>query len=328
MSNAKLMTPLFYQGNFNAGGKKMRAILVREVSNGTDTYRLWRRDGKPDRQYPQGEGDDYILYVELHGYLASLRTTDFYLIDRCGFPSAVTALYGDKDQRAQYFDGLRWSGGDEAVLEALKREEEKIQELGRDPAHQADYIKAILDKHVSTYRAARQNGGETFPDFVGALMLGELSECRELSAIYQGKSREREQKRRAKAVAEDRAYCEERNRLAEDQVQDAIRIIRGGGVLQNDTVEFYRSRHDSSACSIILCLMRRYQVDVPLRTQGWINNKLASATIADGRCSHLRFWGRKRDRASRRFVDCMNTLTRAVLAEQENVCSTPGPPPP
>ena len=126
MSNAKLMTPLFYQGNFNTGGKKMRAILVREVSNGTDTYRLWRRDGKPDRQYPQGEGDDYILYVELHGYLVSLRTTDFYLIDRCGFLSALTALYRDEDQRAQYFDGLRWSGGDEAVLEALKREEDKI----------------------------------------------------------------------------------------------------------------------------------------------------------------------------------------------------------
>ena len=155
---------------------------------------------------------------------------------------------------------------------------------------------------------------ETFPDFVGALMLGELSECRELSAIYQGKNREREQKRRAKAVAEDQAYCEERNRLAEQQVQDAIRTIREGGVLQNDTVEFYRSRHDSSACSIVLCLMRRYQVDVPLRTQGWINNKLAAATIADGRCSHLRFWGRKRDRASRRFVDCMNELIRAVSA--------------
>lgn len=114
MSNAKLMTPLFYQGNFNTGGKKMRAILVREVSNGTDTYRLWRRDGKPDRQYPQGEGDDYILYVELHGYLVSLRTTDFYLIDRCGFLSAVTALYGDEDQRAQYFDGC-------AGLGAMKR---------------------------------------------------------------------------------------------------------------------------------------------------------------------------------------------------------------
>ena len=80
MANAKLMTPLFYRDNYNAAGKKMRAVLVREVSNGTDTYRLWRRDGKPDRQYPQGEGDDYILYVELHGYLATLRTTDYYLM--------------------------------------------------------------------------------------------------------------------------------------------------------------------------------------------------------------------------------------------------------
>ena len=56
MSNAKLMTPLFYQGNYNTGGKKMRALMIREVTNGIDTYRLWRRDGKPDRQYPQGKG--------------------------------------------------------------------------------------------------------------------------------------------------------------------------------------------------------------------------------------------------------------------------------
>ena len=64
MGNTKLMTPLFYRDNFNTDGKKMRALFLREVSNGTDTYRLWRRDGKPDREYPQGEGDAYILYVE------------------------------------------------------------------------------------------------------------------------------------------------------------------------------------------------------------------------------------------------------------------------
>lgn len=314
MSNAKLMTPLFYQDNFNSVGKKMRAMLVREVTNGTDTYRLWRRDGKPDRQYPQGEGDDYILYVELHGYLATLRTTDYYLVDRCGYQAMVAALYGDEDKREQYFDGLRRSGGDEAVLEALKREEEKIQELGRDPARQADYIKTILDGHVSTYLESKESSGKTFPDYIGALVLDELPACRELSAIYKSKCREKEQERKAKADAEDRAYCQERNQRAEQQVQEAIRIIREGGVLRNDTVEFYRGRHDSSACSIVLYLMRRYQVDVPLRTQGWITSKLAAATIADGRCSNLQFWGRKSDRASQRFVDCMNELIHAVAA--------------
>lgn len=314
MSNAKLMTPLFYQGNYNTGGKKMRALMIREVTNGIDTYRLWRRDGKPDRQYPQGKGDDYILYVELHGYLATLRTTDYYLVDRCGYQAMVAALYGGEDKREQYFDGLRRSGGDEAVLEVLRQEEQKIQELGRDPACQADYIKAILDGHVSTYLESKESSGKTFPDYIGALVLDELPACRELSAIYKSKCREKEQERKAKADAEDRAYCEERNQRAEQQVQEALRVIREGGVLQNDTVEFYRSRHDSSACSIVLYLMRQYQVDVPLRTQGWINERLANATIADGRCSHLQFWGRKRDKASQRFVACMNELIRAIAA--------------
>lgn len=314
MSNAKLMTPLFYQGNYNTGGKKMRALMIREVSNGTDTYRLWRRDGKPDRQYPQGKGDDHILYVELHGYLATLRTTDYYLIDRCGYKAMVAALYGGEDKREQYFDGLRRSGGDEAVLEVLRQEEQKIQELGRDPACQADYIKAILDGHVSTYLESKESSGKTFPDYIGALVLDELPACRELSAIYKSKCREKEQERKAKADAEDRAYCQERNQRAEQQVQEAIRIIREGGVLQNDTVEFYRDKYDSSACSIVLYLMRQYQVDVPLRTQGWITSKLAAATIADGRCSHLQFWGRKSDRASQRFVVCMNELIRAIAA--------------
>ena len=314
MSNAKLMTPLFYQGNYNTGGKKMRALMIREVTNGTDTYRLWRRDGKPDRQYPQGKGDDYILYVELHGYLATLRTTDYYLIDRCGYKAMVAALYGGEDKREQYFDGLRRSGGDEAVLEVLRQEEQKIQELGRDPACQADYIKAILDGHVSTYLESKESSGKTFPDYIGALVLDELPACRELSAIYKSKCREKEQERKAKADAEDRAYCQERNQRAEQQVQEAIRIIREGGVLQNDTVEFYRDKYDSSACSIVLYLMRQYQVDVPLRTQGWITSKLAAATIADGRCSHLQFWGRKSDRASQRFVVCMNELIRAIAA--------------
>ena len=314
MANANLMTPLFYQDNFNVAGKKIRAVFLREVTNGTDSYRLWRRDGKPDRQYPQGKGDDYILYVELHGYLATLRTTDYYLIDRCGYKAMVAALYGGEDKREQYFDGLRRSGGDEAVLEVLRQEEQKIQELGRDPARQADYIKAILDGHVSTYLESKESSGKTFPDYIGALVLDELPACRELSALYKSKCREKEQERKAKADAEDRAYCQERNQRAEQQVQEAIRIIREGGVLRNDTVEFYRDKYDSSACSIVLYLMRQYQVDVPLRTQGWITSKLAAATIADGRCSHLQFWGRKSDRASQRFVVCMNELIRAIAA--------------
>lgn len=314
MGNASLMTPLFYRDNYNADGKKMRALFLREVSNGTDTYRLWRRDGKPDREYPQGEGDAYILYVEQGSYLAPLRMTDYYMVNHCGYHAAVAALYGDEDNRGKYFGRLRQSGGDPAVLEALGREERMIQECGSDPARQASYIKAILDGHVATYRTSKETGGETFPDFIGALGLGELPACVELSAAYKARSRIRAQERMAKADAEDKAYCKERNRQAEQQVQDALRVIREGGVLRNDTVEFYRGRYDSSASSIFLYLMRQYQVEVPLRTQGWINERLANATITDGRCSRVQFRGNKRSKCSSRFFDCMDELIRAVAA--------------
>ena len=42
MGTAKLMTPLFYDGNYNVEKKRMRAVLEREVSNGAVSYRLWQ----------------------------------------------------------------------------------------------------------------------------------------------------------------------------------------------------------------------------------------------------------------------------------------------
>ena len=71
MENSKLMTPLFYDGMFNREGRRMRAVLEKEISDGTQTYRLWRAAGKPDLDYPRAENDKYILYVEINGYLAT-----------------------------------------------------------------------------------------------------------------------------------------------------------------------------------------------------------------------------------------------------------------
>ena len=93
VSNARLMKPLFYDGNFNRDGKKMRAVFEREISDGTVSYRLWRSDGKPDIQYPRAENDNYLLYAEIRDYLVPLRITDFYLIDHAGYPAAVAELY-------------------------------------------------------------------------------------------------------------------------------------------------------------------------------------------------------------------------------------------
>lgn len=315
MSNARLMKPLFYDGNFNRDGKKMRAVFEREISDGTVSYRLWRSDGKPDIQYPRAENDNY-LYAEIRDYLVPLRITDFYLIDHAGYPAAVAELYGNKDARNDYFDNLRKSG-DDAVLEAVQREREKIMLLGSDPACQASYIKQLFDNNVSCFGASKENGGESFPDYVGALILGELDKCVALSAVYRKKEDEVAKERRAKAESEERAFCEEQNRLSEQAVQEAIRTIKDGGVLQNQTVKFYRSRYRCNAFSIVNYLMRKYGVNVPLRTQGWINEKLTSVTIENGKCEHLRYMRAKGAQCSQRFFDCMSELIHNVCAETE-----------
>ncbi len=315
METSKLMTPLFYRDSFNRKGHRMRAIFEREVTNGTETYRLWRRAGKPDREYFSAENDKYLLYAEINGYLVPLGMSDFYLINRCGFESAVRKLYGSYIARGQRIDSLQKSGGDDAVLAALEVEKLEIERYGSDPALQAAYIHEILAKRVDIYLKAKENGGKIFPDFHGAAVVNDLAKCVELMAIYRAAQKEKALARAAQAAAEEKLFCEEQNRKAEQAISDALRTVRSGGILKNDEIRFYRSKYHFSTYSIVNYLMRKYQVDVPLRTQGWINDKLSSTTIENGRCVCLQYFRSGNGQGSQKFFECMNTLIQAVLEQ-------------
>lgn len=315
METSKLMTPLFHDGNFNREGRKMRAVFEREISDGTTTYRLWRSAGKPDLDYPRTENDKYILHVEINGYLVPLGMTDCALVDHCGFESAANKLYGGKVYRGKWIDGLRASGGIDAVNAAVAEERAETERYGADPVRQTGYIREILNDHVGIYLKAKENGGQSFPDFVGALVLNDLAKCVELSTAYKALKREEQRVRVARAEEEDKAFCEKQNTKAEQAVAAALQIIREGGVLENETVKFYRSRYDASAYSIVNYLMRLYQVNVPLRTQGWINDKLSNVTIRDGGCTSLQYFRSKNGRVSQKFFECMDDLIRAVMKQ-------------
>ena len=99
MGTAKLMTPLFYDGNYNVEKKRMRAVLEREVSNGAVSYRLWRSDGKPDLEYPRAANDAYILHVEVNDHLVPLRMTDYALVNHC-FPQRLPCMVPKKAERS------------------------------------------------------------------------------------------------------------------------------------------------------------------------------------------------------------------------------------
>src|SRR5699024_9173624 len=106
MSEAKIMTPLFYDYNFNRQGKKIRAVVDRVVSNGAEVYSLWRRSGRPD--YPEAVFDDdmYALSVELNGYLVPIFHTYHSLVRACGEKPAVEKMFGSEAKREVFFDTL------------------------------------------------------------------------------------------------------------------------------------------------------------------------------------------------------------------------------
>lgn len=315
MEQCKLMTPLFHGNFFNREGHKKRAVFEREISNRTVTYRIWRNTGKPDLDYPRAESDKYLIHVELNGYLVPLRMTDYDMIYHCGVENTEKKLYGGRQERGRHFDALRESGGGEAVQAALELEQAEIERCGGDPTRQADYVQEILNSHVHTYLKAKENGGETFPDFYGAAVLNDLAKCTELAATYRAAQKEKDAARAAQIAAEEKAFCEEQNKQAEQAVSEALRVIRSGGVLKNTKIQFYRSQYDSSTYSVVNYLMRKYQVNVPLRTQGWINEKLVSATIQDGSCEHLQYYRVKNGRYSQKFFEYMNALIQAVLTQ-------------
>ena len=219
----------------------------------------------------------------------------------------------------EHFKHLRDSGaaGTGAFSEAMAREMKKIIELGSDSARQTDYIKSVLDQHVAAFLDSKESDGKSFPDFVGALILEEIPSCLALRTKYRAYKQEEALKRQAEQEEQDRAFCEERNRKAEQMIDLAIRTIRGGGTLKNEPISLYKSRYDSSTYSIVNHLMRRYQVDVPLRTQGWINDKLISVTIENGKCEHLRYMRSKGAQCSQKIFDCMHELILKACSETE-----------
>ena len=319
METSKLMTPLFYNGMFNADGKRKRAVFVGEVSNGTDAYRLWRSCGVPNRDYPRTENDTHLLYVELHGYLAPLGMTEYDLIIRSGDPPAIAELYGSMEGRSAHFHELSKSeqANSVAIPRALEIEGETIRRLGSDPARQAEYIKRMEDEHISTYLEAKENGGQSFPDFFGAAALDEIDLCRELSVRYRAKRKAENAAWQAGMEAKQKRHREDTNRKAEQQIRQAVQILRQGGVLENERIRLYRDDGGYGSYAIVNHLMRLYGVEVPLRTQGWINEKLVSLRVVNGRCNDLRYRTKKGGRCSEKIFACVNELIRKVCSETE-----------
>mgnify|MGYP000380991559 FL=1 len=308
MSDAKLMMPLFCNGMFNCGGRRIRAVHLYDVSDGEHRYRLWTKAGTPDIDYPRVESDRYLLYVEIHGYLAPLGMTEYFLTEHCGYLPAMRELYGGAEHRRTYFDSLQKS----AIEEAVAIERTVIYHLGKESPRQADYIHGILNEHLMRYTASKENGGETFPDYIGALMAGELDQCMQLFKTYLEHEQQEDEIRQAQIAEQERALRQAVNAEKETIVAAALQTIRSGGTLRNEPIRYYKDDGTLVETSLILYLMREYHINVPIRTQGWIKERLATANVQEDFCGSVTYYRARKSQCSQKFFDCMRDLITAV----------------
>ena len=118
--------------------------------------------------------------------------------------------------------------------------------------------------------------------------------------------------RQAQIAEQDRVYQQSVNTEKEKAVGAALQIIRNGGTLQNNSLCYYKEDGSLVETSLILYLMREYHVNVPLRTQGWIKARLASATVQEDCCGSVSYYRAKKSPCSQKFFDCMRDLITAV----------------
>ena len=103
------------------------------------------------------------------------------------------------------------------------------------------------------------------------------------------REREREQKRQEEITA---------------QLNQAEQKIREKKDLKNDLID---------GRSIVLCLMDRYGIKVPIKTQGWFNQKLAFVKWIDGKITYS-YYRTKGTNGSQTAFKYLNMLENAVNA--------------
>lgn len=297
------MKPLFINGMYNREGKRIRANYLKTISDNNIQYPLWINDGKPDKDYTKNEKDKYYLYIEVNDWLVMTGYTEYELEQRAGYEYLNKEWYGDFQGREKYFNenfynGRTYEEYNNLVKEHIKKEESFIEENSNNEIIQVELINQFVDKAIAKYIDARDNNGK-FADFVGATFINELDKCVEISLILR-KEREEKELEYKRVLAEQKAIKIKEWEQAEKLLMEEIeQIFINGGIIKDG--------------GIIVKLADKYNINIPLRTRGWILNNLAEVTITENSINY-RYWKRtKNATGSQTVYSVLREIKTAII---------------
>ena len=273
-SDTNFSKPLFVNGNFNRAGKRSHFAFVKELPTTSGSVRLWRYIGKPENEYPAADTDLYYLFVEAGEYLAPIGLTEYTLEKQTG-RHAVTVEHFKGEINA-YWEQLRECKTEEQ-REAFKQKYDALTaEYGADAMRQGEYVREMLRLKEAAWQDAKEDP-QKFPDCIGAAICGELDQWLEVSAAYKAR---REAEERAKA--EERAAREEAERR-EQEAREKSEL--------NAFFEKLRKPGRVEDGAKAVKAADALGVKVPLRTRGFMLEKLAAFTVeADGHVEHIQYY--------------------------------------
>jgi len=300
---SKLMKPLFIKGMYNKEGKRIRANYLKTIGE----YPLWIEDGKQNKDYGKNENDKYYLYIQVDEWLIMTGYTEYELIQRAGQDHLNKEWYGNFEERQKYFDenfykGRTYEEYRPLIKEHIEKEEVFIEESGKNETIQENFIKTFIDKAIANYIEARDNNGK-FADFIGAAFLGELDKCEQIAKILKMERQEKENIRKAELEEQKVKEAEEKAQAEKLLIEETEKTFINGGTIKDG--------------DIIVKLADKYNVNIPLRTKGWILNNLAEATITEDGSVNYRYWKRSKNATGSQRVYSVLFDIRSAIKERE-----------
>lgn len=104
----------------------------------------------------------------------------------------------------------------------------------------------------------------------------EVQELIDYRQVWYDRKAKEEQEKNEKREQVNREYVETKNKIVEEAITQAEQAILNKQEIKNKDVTIYKSRYESNDTSLILHMMKLYRIKVPLKTQGWINQALAT----------------------------------------------------
>jgi len=120
---------------------------------------------------------------------------------------------------------------------------------------------------------------------------------------YDRKAKE-EQFKKSRQEQEDKEYTDSKNKIVDELVSQAEQAIINNQKVNNKEITVYKSRYESNDTSLILHMMKLYEIKIPLKTQGWINNALASIFYEeDGKVSYSYYKSSSNSNVFRKYLN-------------------------